>query len=248
MKYKDILTDVLAGKWIRNTQFSKKWYIMADDGTFYDNTDLSVPDTAHWTPGKHHYNQDTWEVKPSEVYVWGVCNKDGKSELYTEKPEIDGVKDWAGNSLHAWCCIEFKEKNLFTIDNLKKYKLVPVEEEYKSDGPTRKVTIPHGFYQKPNYDPQINDGMDDEEPEILNIKEISEYFFNTSPQPTIPEILEKADDHGQRKQWKNHEPVRKSVKDCLDEIKDRSISKTNILKHGQRMEYAITHLEPLNKE
>ncbi len=61
MRYKDILPDVLAGKWVRHFKDDNNdvWYKMKDDGRFVCS-DGSTP----FCPSKEIQLMDTWEVKP----------------------------------------------------------------------------------------------------------------------------------------------------------------------------------------
>lgn len=125
MKYQDILPDVLAGKIVRQSP-DLPWMRMKRSG-MWDIDDEHSPETVL---KKEAYLVNTWEVKPQEIYVWGVCHKSGKSEIYSKEPVHGSPRDWVSDQASEW--LEFGgEKNLFPKDRPQKFKLIPVNEEEK---------------------------------------------------------------------------------------------------------------------
>jgi len=106
MRYHEIIEDILAGKLVRNTMHSEKWFKMGNDGVFYTND--RVP--ASWAPDLQALKQATWEVKPEEIYIWGVTNARGTFIAFDEKSET-----------------HFTEKEIFPSKK-QKYRLVPIED------------------------------------------------------------------------------------------------------------------------
>ncbi len=125
MKYQDILPDVLAGKWVRplnHKVFDYPWLRMKDDGFWEDESNMN-----HGVE-KDCYSLSEWEVKLEEIYVWGVCHKSGKSEIYSKKPYPGSPRDWVSDQPSEW--LEFGgKKNLFPTNKPQKYKLILVDEE-----------------------------------------------------------------------------------------------------------------------
>lgn len=70
------------------------------------------------------YTWDTWEIKPEEIFIWGVCSHDGVSHLSSEKPRNAGtILEWISNYPKT----PFKN-NMFPNGDPQKYILVPVDD------------------------------------------------------------------------------------------------------------------------
>jgi hypothetical protein len=67
------------------------------------------------------------EEKAKEVFVWGVCEKDGRSCLYSESPYKLREGVWETPECDFFVFTD--QDNLFPKDKPQKFKLVPVEEE-----------------------------------------------------------------------------------------------------------------------
>lgn len=133
MKYKDILEDVLEGKWVRPHKGSA-WVRMIGDGRFEDERGNA------FIMYKSQYKHDTWEVKPDipeEIYVWGVSigTDDEGYDTYLLKDKTFTLRDPETVSdifkAKAGTSILLKEdgKALLSKSKPQKYKLVPVDEE-----------------------------------------------------------------------------------------------------------------------
>jgi hypothetical protein len=80
-------------------------------------------------PPPEQAKKKVWEVepeKPEDIFIWGVCQENGNSVLFSKPPCKTNV-GWTllsdifpGKSL---------PKNIFPTDKPQKFKLVPVEEE-----------------------------------------------------------------------------------------------------------------------
>ena len=138
MKYKDILEDVLAGKWFRQKP-KAAWLKMCENGQLvneYDQFGIVIP--------KVEYDLDTWEIKPDipeDIYVWGVSIgtdaegydtyllKDKTFTLCDPKIVPDVFKAKVGTSI----LLKEDGKALLSKSKPQKYKLIPVDEEQKKD-------------------------------------------------------------------------------------------------------------------
>ena len=177
MKYKDILNDVLAGKEVRNTSHNNEYYQMGRDGTFYTNG--GGKDSRHWTPGLHHYDQDTWEVKKNKPASYEDLEKTYHLPIEPKKPTL----------LQAIESGDIKPGTQVFLKN-------PHEEVgYNSNG---------YFYDLAG---KVQDWSSEQwmcrdyeivkpEPEILTIEKITDDFLGKRPQSTIPELIEKAEQNG----------------------------------------------------
>ncbi len=140
MKYKDIIEDVLSGKFARHSK-NRDWVMMDEYGNWINEHGKSV------IISRTLLSLDTWEVKlePEEIYVWGKTFWiDGKPEnLISEKNEFpaDNVLQINGKG----GAVSFGE------DKPRKYKLIPVDEEpefskYSPDGKMVKM-IPMEYFE-----------------------------------------------------------------------------------------------------
>jgi hypothetical protein len=79
--------------------------------------------TNGWWPAPDLQKEKVWEVEPVSVYVWGVCDPDGRSLIFPEKPEkVGSYEKWrmaAGSAI---------PRNFFPKDKPQKFKLVAVED------------------------------------------------------------------------------------------------------------------------
>ncbi len=121
MKYKDILDDVLAGKWFR-LKSGCDWVRMDENGR-YENMEGTY---MYFTRNDHQ--QDTWGVKPEDTYVWGATDDNGNSFLYAEKPTKENLDHFYVDSGD---CMQVTSTKQLPKDKPQKYKLVPVEEDEK---------------------------------------------------------------------------------------------------------------------
>jgi len=120
MKYSEILDDVLAGKWVR-TNPNCEWIRMGEEGVFYDEAGCKT------NIRRNTYTFKTWEVKPDEIYVWGVSKgDDGKYVSYLGN---EFLCDFTLESNPSHNVVRYSGRPLFPTDKPQKYKLVPVEDE-----------------------------------------------------------------------------------------------------------------------
>ncbi len=69
-----------------------------------------------------------WEIEPEPIYVWGVCDGDGKSFIYTKKPVRHSLFWGLADEDNEGKLMGLPEKGLFFSDKAQKFKLVPVED------------------------------------------------------------------------------------------------------------------------
>jgi len=107
-----------------------------DSGWFtyhYDSRELqgaADPDKygPTWWPTLEEQKAKIWEVEPEEIYVWGKCDDDNDSWIYTHgipKSHLDNTIVPCEDLDGTGCCFK---KGLFPTDKFQKFKLVPVEE------------------------------------------------------------------------------------------------------------------------
>jgi len=104
------------GRW--SSQWNK---VGNDDGRPFLKTEAGYK----WWPSLEDQKAEIWEVEPEEIYVWGVCDNDGKSYIYKNKPRKTETI-WEETRLDN--LIGLASNNLFPTDKPQKFKLVPVED------------------------------------------------------------------------------------------------------------------------
>lgn len=82
-------------------------------------------------PYLERQKEKNWIVEPSPIFVWGVCDADGNSSVFRNKPKLTKNIDYPGSSWvepdsggTALCGM----RDLFPKDKPQKFKLVPVED------------------------------------------------------------------------------------------------------------------------
>ncbi len=72
--------------------------------------------------------EDQKPEKPKEIFLWGVCNNDGRSHLFEGEPEKSNIR--LGEWFYMGMAYMMKlPNNLFPKDKPVKFKLTPVEEQ-----------------------------------------------------------------------------------------------------------------------
>lgn len=135
MKFEEVLSDALDGKWVR-PHASHRWKKLREDGlwdtyppskkpTCCEGLDCCIEEKeVEPKPMSPHFlRQDKWEVKPEEIIIWGSCDEDGRSFIHYDMERIGGGGGITNVKHH-----EIPVKNLFLSDNPRKYKIFPVED------------------------------------------------------------------------------------------------------------------------
>jgi hypothetical protein len=78
-----------------------------------------------WMPEERR--EKLWEVEPEEVTVWGACDGNGESHIYSDTPHRPlSEKDWSASD-GEW--LKLPEDNLFPKDKPIKFVLTPKIKE-----------------------------------------------------------------------------------------------------------------------
>ena len=124
MKFKEICDTVFEGKWVRWHK-DDEWVRFQPDGTWKDERGIDV------IINRAVFAGDQWEVKPIEIFVWGVCYEhDNNSYIFSEEPKKDtmGVYQAVGEDDFILKPFTIPIHGLFSTNKPQKYKLVPVDE------------------------------------------------------------------------------------------------------------------------
>lgn len=88
-----------------------------------------APARGCWWPNKTQI-EGKWRIKPKEekeIFVWGVCDSDGESYIFENKPSRHASGTW-DVGINDQNIIEIYAPNLFPKDKPQKFKLVPVDD------------------------------------------------------------------------------------------------------------------------
>ena len=114
MKYTEAHAAAIEGKFIR-VVYTHVWSTMKEDGEWIGENGLIVRN-----PTLFEIKKDTWEIKPQEIFVWGIKNSvTGNDYLYRKHPE---------DSMQLSDQMPMGNAN-FPKDKPQKYKLVPVNDD-----------------------------------------------------------------------------------------------------------------------
>jgi len=93
-----------------------QWNKVCNDGRPF----LKDENNHIWWPSIEDQKAEIWEVEPEAIYVWCDCDLNGHSWIYT--------RNIKGTGFSKTEYAQFPDTRLFSQD-LKKYKLVPVDGE-----------------------------------------------------------------------------------------------------------------------
>lgn len=111
MKFKEICDEVFNGEWCKWHK-DDEYVRLSRFGKWFDQKGCEIE------INRACFKNNTWFLKPS-IYVWGVCDDNGVSIIFEDKPERIGG-EWENEKNDI-------DPNLFPKDKPQKFKLVPVD-------------------------------------------------------------------------------------------------------------------------
>lgn len=115
MEFKEAYEAAKAGKHIRSNVNDSDWLMAGIEGRL-----ICVESKINVNIDHVCYTWDTWQVKPEEIFVWGVSHG-SCGYLGINRGQTIGIKE-------PYIEIEHNKFN-FPTDKPQKFQLVPVEED-----------------------------------------------------------------------------------------------------------------------
>ncbi len=135
MKFEEVLIEGMKGKEIRIVGQSA-WSQVKQSGVDITNMnkglilcDLnpSLPENKFWYPTAGQ-RQSEWEVKQDSAKLYGVCDDDGQSLVFSEKPLKSGYMWVLKNNDYNDYAMKIDQINLFPKDKPQIIEIKPNEE------------------------------------------------------------------------------------------------------------------------